>query len=490
MRLFVMTLALGLAACTLGPEYRRPEPPPVQLSGVPEEGWRTDAADPTWWTRLGDPALEALVQRALAGNRDLRIAVARVQEARALHRGAQLDLLPHVGSVASLTRADAQPVGGDRRVDTQTAASGLDLAWELDLFGRVRRAAAAADAQVQAAAADLRAAQIGVVAEVVRNYFELRGTERRLAVATQNRSNSVQTLQLTELRLREGAGSELDVLSSRARVAAIEAQIPPLDVSAQRTRHRLAVLLGEPPAVLQTVLAPAPQVRIAQPIAIGDPATLLRRRPDVAAAERRLAGATARVGVATAELFPRVSVSGFLGFFSGQGTALLGSDAQAWSIAPAITWPALDLASARARLRAADARSVAALAAYEQTVLLALEEAENALIGYAGARRQLVRLAEQAEAARRAEALAQLRFREGASDFLVLLDAQRTRLEAEDALAGGETRVDTAAVAVYRAFAGWETPPAGGPELARADAGPIGRGEAGRDGSRAALLRR
>jgi multidrug efflux system outer membrane protein len=306
--------------------------------------------------------------------------------------------------------------------------------------------------------ANYQDAQVTVAAEVARNYFELRGAQRRLIVARENLSTQHQTLDLTQLLDETGRGSELDVQRSRARLKATEATIPPLEAAEKQAGYRLAVLLGERPGALDQELQPAPVATYAKALPIGDTAELLRRRPDVRAAERQLAAATARVGVATADLFPRVNVAGFVGFLSGDVGRLFGTgadnNARAWSVTPTVSWAAFDMGSVRARLRASEAQSDAAAANYEKVVLTALEDTENSFFAYSAQQTQLKSLTEQAQASRRAAELADTQYREGVADFLVLLDAQRTQLDAEDSVAQAETAVNVSVVAIYKALGG------------------------------------
>ncbi|MFH3799671.1 TolC family protein, partial [Acinetobacter baumannii] len=232
--------------------------------------------------------------------------------------------------------------------------------------------------------------------------------------------------------------AELDVLRADARLAATAASVPQLQAEAERARHRIATLLGQRPEELTVDLSPRDLPAITKALPIGDPGELLRRRPDIRAAERRLAASTADVGVATADLFPRVSLSGFLGFTAGRGSQIGSSAARAWSVGPSISWAAFDLGSVRARLRGAKADADAALASYEQQVLLALEESANAFSDYGKRQERLVSLVRQSEASRAAAQQAAIRYREGTTDFLVLLDAEREQLSAEDAQAQAE----------------------------------------------------
>ncbi|KAB7763456.1 efflux transporter outer membrane subunit [Xanthomonas maliensis] len=452
--------AVVLSGCAVGPDYR-PEPPAsVQLQGAQDAAFSAAAPIGNWWSQFDDPVLEQLVRDALFANHDLRIAVARVKQARAVFVERRLDQAPHVTAQGSFDRREQQQViAGNQRFLTETTTLGLDAAWELDLFGRQRRAAEAARADLEAEQAGLQDVQVTVAAEVARNYFQLRGTQKQVEVAQRTLVNLRETQRLTQARLDLGAGSELDVQSSLARLKAIEADIPQLEAVQAQYRHRLAVLLGQPPTALDATLAPRPMPPFARALPLGDTAGLLRQRPDVRSAERRLAAATAQVGVATADLFPRISVSGFVGFLSGDAARLTNSGSKAWSITPSISWAAFDFGSVRARLRASQAEAEGALAQYQQSVLLALEDTENALTSYGRQQARLAIVVEQASAARRAEELAQIRYREGSQDFLTLLDAQRTQLAADDALAQAEAAVNVGVVGVYKALGGWKQEP-------------------------------
>ncbi|AKC87896.1 efflux transporter outer membrane subunit [Pseudoxanthomonas suwonensis] len=462
-----LVLALSaalLSACAVGPDYRAAAPAPVELRNATAPGvFAADSPVAGWWRQFDDPVLDRLVGDALVANPDLRIAVTRVQAARAVFVERRLEPWPHVSAGADQvrTRQPSADAGG-ARVTTEDYSLGFDAAWELDLFGRLRRGAEAARADLEAERAGLEDAQVSVAAEVARNYFLLRGAQKRIAVAARTLDNLHETQRLTEVRRELGAGSELDVQSSRTRIKAIEADIPLLETAEARARHRLAVLLGLRPGALDAQLAPRETPAYARALPLGDTRELLRQRPDVRLAERRLAAATARVGVATADLFPRISIRGFAGFVSGDFGGLVAGANEAWSLAPSISWAAFDLGSVRARLRATEANADGVAVAYEKAVLAALEDAENSLLDYARRQERLRIVVEQAAAARRAEQLARIGYREGAADFLTLLDAQRTQLAADDALADAEAAVNIAAVAVYKALGGAGADPGGG----------------------------
>lgn len=451
-------LALAVSACAVGPDYRAPDTAPARIAALEAGAYDRSRFETLWWRQFDDPTLSRLVQQALDGNRELRVAFARFKAARALRDDAANDRLPVVTARAGADIGKAQQPGfGEQRVAVDRYDLGLDMAWELDLFGRIQRQIEASEARSEAAEAALYQLRVSLIAELVDAYGNLRGAQLRERIARANLDNQQESRALTAQLRDAGVGSELDVLRAEARLAATEASLPQLQAEAARARHRIATLLGLRPEQLDADLAPRPLPVIARALPIGDPAELLRRRPDVRAAERQLAAATAEVGVATADLFPRVSLSGFLGFTAGRGSQLGAAAANAWSVAPTLSWAAFDLGSVRARLRGAEAGAEGALAQYEQQVLLALEESANAFSDYAKRQQRLLALVRQAEASRAAAEQAAIRYREGAADFLVLLDAERERLAAEDAQAQAEVELYRGIVAIYKALGGgWQ----------------------------------
>jgi multidrug efflux system outer membrane protein len=451
----VLLLTVMLAGCATLRPYHAPQVAPAQLGSVDPLLISAQPFDARWWRQFEDPVLDALIVRALAANHDIRIAVARLDQARAVFDERALDRFPRVPINGSVDRRRQQIPGFTE--DAQTVSTyrlGFDAFWEIDLFGRVRSAMNAAAANAASFDATLDDVRVTVVAEVARNYFELRGYQQQEAVATRSLSNQQETLRLTTVRRDAGIGEEQDVASAAARVAAIESALPPIRAAISARAHRLAVLSGDRPGALQGELTPRAYPALAKVISIGPESEILTRRPDVRAAERRLAAATGRQGVAAADLYPRVTVSGFLGFLAGRGNLFGRGDSAAWSVTPALSWAGLDLGSARARLRGSEAATVEAAVQYEQTVLLALEEVENALVRYRQQQQRLVSLLEQARESRRAADIARVRYREGVSDFLSLLDAERTQLQAEDAVAQAEADVFTGVIAVYKGLGG------------------------------------
>ncbi|HEY8548944.1 MAG TPA: efflux transporter outer membrane subunit [Vicinamibacterales bacterium] len=447
-------VALLAAACAPR-QYTAPVTEPAALTRMDPAWFVTQEYDPLWWRQFNDPVLEDLQTRALEANHDIRIAVARVRQARAIFDDVQRDRYPAVTVGGSVDRREQVAPGfSDEPVDTTTYSAGFDAFWEIDLFGRVRSAVRAAAAEAAAFEATLEDVRVTVAGEVARTYFELRGLQQQLAVAERSLVNQQETLRLTRVRRDLGAGHDQDVASAAARVAATEAELPAIRSAIAEREHRLAVLIGVRPGELKADLAPRDYPPLAKALPLGDPSTLLRRRPDVRAAERRLAAASAREGIAAADLFPRITVSGFLGFIAGRGSDFGTSDSRAWAVTPALSWAGFDLGSARARLRGAEAAVTEAAAAYEQTVLRALEETENALAAYAAQQQRLVKLIDQARESARAANIARTRYREGVADFLELLDAERTQLQAEDAVAQAEAGVFVGVVSVYKALGG------------------------------------
>ena len=464
----LVVTAIALAACAAGPDYRAPSVAldPVYLNaGTSSADTAAPSADIAhFWRGFADPVLSRLVERALAANGDVRIAQARLRESRALLSGARAELLPEVGATAGATRSLAPEVqlpGASRNQRTATVYDAAFTAnWELDFFGRNRRASESAGAQVDASAAGVAAVGTSVVAEVARNYLELRGLQQRKQVADESIANQRDSLRLTEARLEYGRGTRLDVARARSQLGSTEATLPALQAAIDRGAYRLATLTAQAPRAVLEQLGAGPDVLPSLPVTdlgalpIGTPAQLLRRRPDLVQAERQLAAATANIGVATADLFPRVSLTGLIGLAGVHLGSLGSSGSQQYAVGAGLTWPLLDFGRVRSRIGASEARAEQALASYEQSVAVALEETEGALTQFTRNAQQSERLAAAAGDAEDAARLAALRFNAGSVDFLVVLDAQRQALATRDALVQAQAGQATALVAVYRALGG------------------------------------
>ena len=456
---------LLLNGCSVGPNYHQPK---TQTDAAFVNGAQTNVAAAdisiTWWRGFNDAELNSLVDRALATNQDLRIATARVREERALRSGAIADFGPVPEGTAAWTKSlqSSSALKGftlplkDR--ENELYDVGFDATWEIDIFGRVRRSMEAANADLASAVASRRDVMVTLISEVARNYFELRGAQNQLQVARDNAENQRQTVDLTEAKLKAGSVSELDTARARSQYYAALATIPPLDANVKHSIHRLSVLIGQQPTTLYGELTNAvPLPALPEMVNISTPETLLRRRPDIRAAERSLAAATARIGVQVADLFPRVSFNGRLGLEATTISGLTKPGSETYSFGPSITWAALDIGHVQSRIRAAHAQADEQLAQYEKTVLNALEETENALVDFGNEQTRRDYLAVSASAANDALNLARERYRAGIADFLSVLDAERTLLTAQDQLAQSQTRTATSLVAVYKALGGgWE----------------------------------
>lgn len=456
--------AFTLAACAAGPDYAPPAPP-VAASGPflsTKAGVTSTApADAEWWRLYKDPVLDGLVNDALAANTDVRVAVARIAKARASLREVRGDRLPstNLSAGAAYGRASASqvPQGADRTAWQVDA--GLTIGYEVDLFGRVSRGVEAARGDVAAAEADAEAVRVTVAAETARAYADAASAAERLGVAERIVALLDKSVALTARRAEVGLTTKLDT----ARVAALRdqrrADIPAIAAERDAALFRLATLTGRAPADLPPIAAArTTTLRLDQPIPVGDGAALLARRPDVAAAERRLAAATARIGVATADLYPRITLGGSIGQTSGGLGDLFGGGPLRWLLGPLINWNFLNQEPARARIAGAEADTQASLATFDGTILRALEETETALSGYAHMLDRRTALQSARNEAETAVKITRAQQREGAIDGLAALDAERTFAEAEAALALADARIADAQVDLFRALGGrWAT---------------------------------
>ncbi|XDF36864.1 TolC family protein [Paracidovorax avenae] len=467
--------ALLLAACAVGPDHRTP-PAPADLparfaragaganasqAGDSKDEMEATAATPAesdlaFWRSLGDARLTALLEQALAGNLDLASALARYDGANALLRESGFDRLPTVtaNAQASRTRRTASEAAGQPRT-VERVGGAIQASWELDLVGRVRRNVEAHGADAAASAADLDALRIAIAGEAAATYVELRGLQERLRVARENLRTQQATLDLVVARLAAGRGTDFDAARARAQMEETAARLPALEAQIAVRQHRLAVLTGRTPQALIALLdEPAPPLSLPPDVDPGTPAALLLRRPDVRAAEARLHAATARVGVATADLLPRLSLGGLVGTFAPHGSGLWHGVSETHSALLGIDWSFLDVGRVRARIAASEADAGAALAAYQQAVLRALEDTENALVQYSRTRAEDGHLAQAAHESDAALQLARTRMQAGDIGLFEVLDTQRSQLAAQDAWADSRMRSLRAAVALHQALAG------------------------------------
>ncbi|MEM7349585.1 MAG: efflux transporter outer membrane subunit [Acidobacteriota bacterium] len=430
----VLAVACLTAACTVGPSYKAPhENAPAVWITAEETFAPTAEVLSDWWSTFDDPLLTHLLERAVESNHDLRIAAARVREARALRRAARSQHLPRIGASADATRfrlsengvgaGSAAAAQGLIEQEDDFFQAGFDASWEIDVFGGTRRALEGAAARVEAIEHDRRQTLLSILAEVARAYIELRGSERRLAVAEDNLRIQRESLERVESKVEAGLARRLDAQQARAQLEATRSAIPTFQAVRRTEAYRLAVLLGEAPGALASELANAAPVPVPpSAVALGLPSELLRRRPDVRAAERRLAAATADIGVAVADLYPRFVLSGAAGRESGALSDLFSAGSGTWLLRPAIQWSVFQGGRIRANIQAVEARSEAALARYERTVVLAIEEAEAALVRHARQQETRQSLEEAVGASRRAVELADVLYRRGLADYLTVLD--------------------------------------------------------------------
>ncbi len=451
-----LAAAAALTACSNIPQHSLPAPAlGGSFANQPDDATQSEPAA-QFWREFHDRELDDLVARALQANPDLRVAEANLREARALSRLADAQLLPNVDLATSAGNQRSRTYTGAPRT-TEFYTAGFDVAWEADLFGRLGDASRAAAADVLASDAGLRFVHVTVSAEVARNYFELRGLQERLRVAQASLRTQQEVLKLVSAREDVGRGTAFDTERARALVASTAATVPTLEAAMLHTRYRLAVLCGQPPTALDSQLTEARPLPGLQAVAlggIGSPEGLLRRRPDIRAAEMQVEAAFARAGAARGDLFPRITLGGTL----GQNALTLGTlgdgSSYAYNLGAQLMWNLLDFGRIRAQVSAADARGDAAMSTYTKTVLGALEETEGALATYTLTQRQAEHLYDAARAAENAALIARNRFTVGVSDFLAVLDAEREELTARDQLAQAQAAAATALVGVFKALGG------------------------------------
>lgn len=459
-------VAVGLAGCaSVGPDYVAPAPDaPAAWSRLEEGGPAQDghAGDISqWWRALNDPLLTTLVDEALLANHDVRDAQSRLRAARARRAVAMAGFFPGLDASGSGSRAMSSRETGSG-LTRENYKAGLDASWELDVFGGTRRDFEAAGADLQASVASLNAARVSLAAEVALSYVEMRSLQQRLRIAQANLASQSETLQLTRWRAQAGLTDSQDVAQALSSREQTRAQIPALEISLVENQHSLDILLGKPPGSLRNRLdADKGLPRPSDKIAVGIPADVLRQRPDIQAAERTLAAETARVGVAEAARYPSFSLSGSIGLEALTLGALGYSGAETWSLLGGITAPIFQAGRLRAQVEVQDAAREQALLAYEQTVLEALRDVENALISLtrSGQRAETLKIA--AEAAQNAADMARLRYSSGLVDFQPVLDSERNALSTEDSLASANADRVRALIRLYKALGGGWTPQPG-----------------------------
>lgn len=467
-RLLAAISLAALSACTVGPDYRGPQSAGAAAPGTAfarAGGGAASAEAPAlshWWSALGDPLLDDLEQRALAANPNVQVAQARVAQARAAARLERANGLPSANVQATYLHAEAPGLdlggGGSGSTSLNFFNQGFDASWEIDLFGGRRRSVEAARAQLAAAEANVADAQVSLTAEVAQAYVNLRDRQQRIVLARDTAARHKAMLDLTRQRFDRGTASALDVERLRNLAEQSDAAILPLEAERDAYLNALAVLTGAAPGAVDTLLASPRAVPLPPAaVAVGDPATLLQRRPDIRAAERQLAAATAKIGVAEAAKFPRISLLGLIGIGGTNPGDMFDLGNLSAIAAPRLSWNLLDFGRNAARVGQAEGARDEAAAQYRAAVLNALRDAEDSLARYDAARRNVASLARVKTSADRAAVLMRQRYEAGTASLIDTLDAERQSLQAEQALSQASAVMTADYVAIQKALGlGWQ----------------------------------
>jgi outer membrane protein, multidrug efflux system len=465
-----LSLLVLVSGCiTVGPDYVAPKPqvPASFAEASASENARSwQAADDAWWKNLGDPVLESLLREALESAPDIAEAQARVREARALSRYAGATRLPIAEGGGLITRnlgsnnvpTGVPPGGLGPGVHSNLWLAGFDASWEIDIFGGLRRTVEAAEANYQAVTEDRADVVLTLLAEVARDYVELRGAQRRIEVARENLAIEQDLETLSQSLLSAGLAPRQDVLRAQAQVADTEAVIPALNTDERAATYRIAALTGRPFAEIVAKLSvPGPIPHAISEVPVGLPSDLLLRRPDVRAAERRIAAANARIGIRKADLYPHFSLIGVGGIESLNLSSFFAGSSGYYQIGPGVRWRIFDAGRIRFQVLAESARTDAAAVAYEKSVLDAFRDVETALVAYTNTQSRREKLATESTADAEATAIAKLLYKQGVENFLPVLDAERSLYAADDALVLSERDSALALIALYKSLGGgWQ----------------------------------
>lgn len=445
-----------LAGCAVSAAYVTPGTPDVALASPQQAQFapaRTAASSAAWWTFFDDARLAQLIASALEHNLDIAQAQANLLAARAIVDERGLDELPTVTGQAGWQRTVQQDTAHSRVASAQTRV-GFDAQWEIDLFGRLAHISRSAQARADAAQADLRQARLTIAAEVARNYYEALGYQQDLALTQAQVQSWRDTVALIDARIRAGSGLPEERHNALANLARSEAALPSLQALLRQAQYRLDVLSGQAPGAIALATTPRQEAPLAGQLPLGDVNRLIKQRPDVVRAERLLAASSEDVGAATADLYPRLSLGGFLGFFALRGSGVFDAGARAVEVAPSISHPAFRLGSVRARLRGTQAEAQGALARYEQAILVAQEEVENAVTQLVENQARLGSLLQSARHGNAALDIASTRYAGGAGSYQAVLENQRALFDLRRAALQAETASYIDAIALYKAL-GW-----------------------------------
>ena len=468
--IFAVLFLVLLAGCSVGPDYREPKlAVPASWQEAQQKGVEIRPVEMTrWWTTFNDPLLNSLVERAVQSNFDLRIAEARVREARASRAVVAAGAWPTVNVSGSYSRnrtsqnafpSEIGAAGSGFKLDQNLYDTAIDASWEIDVFGGVRRGVEASDASIEASQYSRRDVLVTLLGDVAKNYIDLRGFQRRLAVACANLKAQQDTLELTRIRFQAGLTSDLEVAQAEAQASTTTAQIPTLESALKQAAYSLDLLSGLSPGGLWNDLANEIAIPSLPPeVLVGLPSDLLRRRPDIRFAERQLAASTAQIGAAMADLFPKFSLTGLYGLQSISASDWFTGRSRYWSIGPTISWPIFDAGRIRANIEIRNAQQEQALNRYERTVLAAFGDVEKSLVNYSREQARQQALISAVASNRRALEMANELYIRGLNDFLNVLDTQRSLYAAENDLAQSEATMASNLVALYKALGGgWET---------------------------------
>ncbi len=465
----VVALMLMGHGCLVGPDYKEPQtempggfadlaatrPADGPAASQPSKLTNGPADLKKWWERLNDPILTGLMQQAIDANIDVKLAEARLRQSRAERGVVASGLWPSVDANANYQRFKngGGPSGGQDQYQ-----AGFDAVWEIDVFGGVRRNIEASEADITAAVEDRRDVMVSVTAEVALNYISLRTFQRQLEIARENLKSQERSVNLTEIKRAAGLISALDVANAQSLVASTKAQIPTFETQVRQSIHALGVLLGKDPQALAGELVTAgPIPNVPMEVAVGLPSELLKRRPDIRRSEAQFHAATARIGVATADYFPKFTLTGSLGLEANRLASMGNLASSFWSVGPAATWNIFSAGKVQSNVEANKALAEQSYLTYRQTVLTSLQEVGDALVAYANEQDRRTALAQAVTANQKAVDLSTILYANGETDFLNVLNAQRSLLSSQDQLAQSDRTVATNLVALYKALGGgWE----------------------------------
>ena len=467
-RYCLVLLSAALSACAVGPDYRPPQlDAPAQWHSQPAGGVQVESPDAlaAWWMVLNDPTLNQLVDQSMSANKSVRQALARVVESRARRSISAAGLWPTLGASASGSKAHSARSdfsGTTVTLNGESYDAGVDAGWEIDLFGGTRRSIESSTAQLAASQADLHDVMITLLGDVALSYVTVRTTQSRLTYAERNIESQREVLDITNWRAEAGLATVLDVEQAKSNYAQTRAQIPSLQSNLEAAKNRLAVLTGQQPGALQAVLAERKAIPVApQEIVSSVPADVMRRRPDIRSAERRLAAQTAQVGVATAALYPSLSLNGSIGVSANSASDLFSDPSNSNRYGLSLSMPIFRAGALRQNIKAQNALVDEALASYEATLLAAYEEVENALTSWVNEQTRHAALIEAVDSARLAHTLALVQYNSGLVDFQTVLTADRQLITTEDSLAVSDGEITSNLVRLYKALGGgWSVFPA------------------------------